>query len=250
MRSCAPTTAQLGRVTLLKPWRSLKRPLCFFLRIHNRLVACSDAPASKMCRTSDWEARPLSPAQVAYAALDAHALVRIYDAIAAQLGREALQALCRSRSGSGALANGNGSTSRGGSNGSDAALGGRLRVSAGLSGADEETGWYKAGSADGSTGGGDGRNAAADVGFRHNPNLVQLPARCHAAGSAQTSSMKAAGARGASMPSWQAGAMFGGPRKAGLHLRASGRACGFMGRSRGFGHAASAATLVLPCSIL
>ncbi|KAK9833570.1 hypothetical protein WJX81_006966 [Elliptochloris bilobata] len=50
-------------------------------------------PLNKAMQTSDWEARPLSPAQVAYAALDAHALVRIYDALAAHLGRDALLAL-------------------------------------------------------------------------------------------------------------------------------------------------------------
>lgn len=88
-------------------------------------------------RVSDWEARPLSPAQAAYAALDAHALVRIHDAIAAQLGRDALLALCRGRSGSGALGNGSGGAGRGGGSATGLAThGGRLLVSAGLSGVD------------------------------------------------------------------------------------------------------------------
>ena len=38
-------------------------------------------PVNKAMQTSDWEARPLSPRQLDYAALDAHVSVQIYDAL-------------------------------------------------------------------------------------------------------------------------------------------------------------------------
>jgi len=61
----------------------------------------------------DEQARPLSAAQAAYAALDAHALVRIYDALAARVGRAALLALCGGRVAPGALAGRGGGASDG-----------------------------------------------------------------------------------------------------------------------------------------
>ncbi len=75
-------------------------------------AACAAACAARR-RTSDWEARPLSAAQAAYAALDAHALVRIYDALAARVGRAALLALCGGRVAPGALAGRGGGASDG-----------------------------------------------------------------------------------------------------------------------------------------
>lgn len=50
-------------------------------------------PLDKVCQCSDWGARPLDRAQVVYAAQDAHALVRCYDATAGVLGGAATRAL-------------------------------------------------------------------------------------------------------------------------------------------------------------
>ncbi len=80
--------------------------------MHATAAACAASCAPRR-RTSDWEARPLSAAQAAYAALDAHALVRIYDALAARVGRAALLALCGGRAAPGALAGRGGGASDG-----------------------------------------------------------------------------------------------------------------------------------------
>jgi len=61
---------------------SLKK-LCCFATGHT---------LSKKQQMSDWERRPLNPAQVEYAALDAHVLITIYDILSAQL--EALGQNC------------------------------------------------------------------------------------------------------------------------------------------------------------
>ena len=190
---------------------------------------------------SDWEARPLSPAQAAYAALDAHALVRIYDAIAAQLGRNALLALCRGRSG--ALADGSGSAGRGGGDDTNLAThSGRATVSP--AGVDEGTACLEAGSPSGGMGGGDG-TAGAHAGIGH--GMVPLPARWCAAGTAHGSNMRAAGAGGASTPTLRSGAPLGRPWNPAMSLRACERAWATMRRTRGFGCAACCASLALPC---
>ena len=127
-------------------------------------------------RTSDWEARPLSPAQWAYAALDAHALVRIYDGLAAELGRDALLALCSRPSPRAApLAGGGGGRGGGGSGGGEAEVD-RVRMWAGVDGVGPSAASGGPAGCGSESGNGNGAAAGSNEGLGVGPGLGQAPA--------------------------------------------------------------------------
>ena len=94
MLACRHACAELQLARQQQPWMAGPTGMRESALGLSTMAACIlGRPVNKAMQTSAWRRRPLSSAQLQYAALDAHASVQIWDKLAANISPEQLERL-------------------------------------------------------------------------------------------------------------------------------------------------------------